>query len=564
MGTINKIITSQAYALTEEEKLNLLQTLAPIINAGQAASAYYFYKPEVSDAGDLSWRFTDTAGTNPQTKNIRGPKGEDGTDGASAHEVQFSADQTAGSETQYHLFWKHDVDESWTDLGYFRGEKGPAGRTGETGPQGPEGPQGPSGDPGISDITFTDVSEGGKTGHKVTFYYGPDGTSTKNFDVWDGNDGTMAGAPPIYGYAGISAEFVNNQNYQVGFKNFNATDNKKYAWNPQADAWQAVIEGITSVMVDTSLSGDGTTTSIGLKSTDTTKWNDAYNVAQVFKTASGDFVTSAGLVNDTWYLMTTSGWKASDVVLSEVAHDATLSGTGRDNSLLGIAQNVNVPSFSAGFALNSTNATYAQKATYGATEYPIGSTLKNFSDTLGTLSNDVAVLKAASGDFATSAGLGQNKTYAMTSNGWAEFTPGMTTVSTDSTLSGNGNTQPLGIKKTELDNWNEAYAVTEEYKTASGDFLKTVSTDNTTISGNGTLSSPLGILDVPVYVNSANNEIRKGTSAVSAVCYKVNPNDSTMKPQRLYVAQSDNEIISIVQGGGCEGQGTLFFRIEGA
>lgn len=562
MGTINKIITSQAYALTEQEKLNLLQTLAPVINAGQAASAYYFYKPEVSDEGDLSWRFTDTAGTNPQTKNIKGPKGDDGTDG---RDIVLSADMTEGSETQYHLFWKYnDSVSEWQDLGYIKGDTGDRGDQGPIGRTGPEGPQGPSGDPGISDITFTDVSEGGKTGHKVTFYYGPDGTSSKNFNVWDGNDGTMAGAPAIYGYDGISAEFVNNQNYQIGFKNFEATDDKKYAWNPHANAWQAVIEGITSVMVDTSLSGDGITTNIGLKSTDTANWNDAYDVAQVFKTASGGFVTSAGLANDTWYLMTTSGWKPSDVVLSEVTHDTTLSGNGRDNSPLGIAQNVNEQTFSAGFATNATNATYAQKAVYGTTEYPLGSTLKTFSDDLGTVSNDVAVLKAASGDFATSAGLTQNKTYAMTSNGWAEFTPGVATVSTDSSLSGDGNTHPLGIKKTELDNWNEAYAVAEEYKTASGDFLKTVSTDNATISGNGTSEHPLGILDVPVYVNSANNEIRKGTSAVSAVCYRANPNDSTMKPQRLYIAQSDNEIISIVQGGGCEGQGTLFFRIEGA
>ena len=64
----------------------------------------------------------------------------------------------------------------------------------------------------------------------------------------------------------------------------------------------------------------------------------------------------------------------------------------------------------------------------------------------------------------------------------------------DNTLSGTGldSEHNLGINGALKSQWDSAYAVTEAYKVTSGDFLKTVSTDGTTISGNGA-TTPLGL-----------------------------------------------------------------------
>lgn len=146
--------------------------------------------------------------------------------------------------------------------------------------------------------------------------------------------------------------------------------------------------------------------------------------------------------------------------------------------------------------------------------------------------------------------------------------------------------------------------------------LSYVSADANTLSGNGTSGSPLGIdsnnlyeLDTAgsylssqtvgqktlisttpaldnavqkvideadtwdtvsaksvVTINKATNEIKinnNANSAISATIYDVcNTSELALIPQRLIVGTSSGDFVTYVNGGKCEGQGTLFFWFE--
>lgn len=114
------------------------------------------FTPSVDDNGNLSWT-NDKGRENPETKNIKGPKGDTGPQGPKGE----------------------------TGATGPRGPKGETGATGGTGPQGPKGdpggtgatgPQGPKGTDGVSPtVTVTDINGG----HRVEI---TDATGTKTFD----------------------------------------------------------------------------------------------------------------------------------------------------------------------------------------------------------------------------------------------------------------------------------------------------------------------------------------------------------------------------------------------
>lgn len=595
----NKIITNHAVDLTDDEIAVLSVTLGRIMSGGYAD--YKYWRPTIGADGNCTWELDRNIVDKPNPAKVVG------TDGRTP---VFSADPTNA-----HLVWAYaDAVETsgWSDIPYaLSGQKGDPGVKGNKGDPGAAGENGQtpelqvnentelqwkytdeaetewrslglyaSGNSGFSPtVTTTEIptSQDSRGGYTLTFQYGPEGSQTQSVNIYNGTNGE-------------GAQFTVSEG--TGIQVSRNSDDFTVALNSDTQAALAQVPVLAAASAD---------------------WNDvsAKLDKAIWDSTSGGFVTSAGLANDTWYLFTTSGWKPSDNVLTTVEHDNTLSGNGWDSSPLGLAQNVREITFSAGYA---DNAKYAEKVTDGTYEYELFPLINTFalnnSSYLTTIQHDATLsgtghsisqlgiadnvnIPSFSAGYATSAYWAVK---AKTNDGQHEYTIGTELASLNSIIqyldgwAETAITGEQGVEVLDLDedgypetfrltsaayaavqkvgtasgNWDDAYAVTEAYKTASGDFLKTVSTDNTTISGNGTSEHPLGILDVPVYVNSATNEIRKGTSAVSAVCYRANPNDSTMKPQRLYIAQSDNEIISIVQGGGCEGQGTLFFRIEGA
>lgn len=188
--------------------------------------------------------------------------------------------------------------------------------------------------------------------------------------------------------------------------------------------------------------------------------------------------------------------------------------------------------------------------------------------------------------------------------GWTEITEGGGG-GTDYDIVGNNG---ISAKK---DTANEIYEVG-----LSAKFLQTVSADTNTLSGNGTSGSPLGIdsnnlyeLDTAgsylssqtvgqktlisttpaldnavqkvideadtwdtvsaksvVTINKATNEIKinnNANSAISAAIYDVcNTSELALIPQRLIVGTSSGDFVTYVNGGKCNGQGTLFFWLE--
>lgn len=98
------------------------------------------FTPAMSAAGDLSWT-NDGGKTNPETVNLKGPKGDTGAKGepgAKGDPGEKGADGAPGKDGA-----KGDKGDTGD-----QGPQGPQGPKGETGLQGPIGPQGPKGDKG--------------------------------------------------------------------------------------------------------------------------------------------------------------------------------------------------------------------------------------------------------------------------------------------------------------------------------------------------------------------------------------------------------------------------------
>lgn len=96
------------------------------------------FTPSMSDDGDLSWT-NDGGKANPQTVNLKGPKGDTGARGPAGTDGAKGDTGPEGPRGP-------------------QGEQGPQGKTGpqgETGPQGLTGPQGPAGADGAKGATFT-------------------------------------------------------------------------------------------------------------------------------------------------------------------------------------------------------------------------------------------------------------------------------------------------------------------------------------------------------------------------------------------------------------------------
>lgn len=96
------------------------------------------FTPSMSAAGDLSWS-NDGGKANPQTVNLKGPKGDTGAKGAPGEKGdpgEKGADGAPGKDGA-----KGDKGDT--------GAQGPQGLKGDPGDQGPQGLQGPKGDTGL-------------------------------------------------------------------------------------------------------------------------------------------------------------------------------------------------------------------------------------------------------------------------------------------------------------------------------------------------------------------------------------------------------------------------------
>ena len=186
---------------------------------GAIVESDFIWKPVINQDGTIGW-VRDTSATTPATVNLvphiynnywyigtsntnveaRGPQGEPGAKGEQG--IQGPKGDTGAKGEQ--------------------GIQGPKGDTGEQGPQGEAGAKGDKGDKGNDGVsptvTVTNIPadpldpdhQNGGTEITIT-----DATSTNKFSAWNGNDGTMAGAPDIEGKNGISA-ILAGSTYEVG------------------------------------------------------------------------------------------------------------------------------------------------------------------------------------------------------------------------------------------------------------------------------------------------------------------------------------------------------------
>ena len=201
-----------------------------------SANGNELWKPTVNADGDISWERSEST-IAPTTVNIKGPKGNDGK----------TPEFRINSETNY---WEYKFDNTdWISLDISAtGPQGPAGTNGTNGQNGADGislsatsqeltnktqvqigqVNGlvqttfdlPWGQDGISPTVTTNIlppDEHQAEGHinggvKVTI---TDKTGDHEYTAWNGNDGTMAGAPNIEGKNGISA-ILAGSTYEVG------------------------------------------------------------------------------------------------------------------------------------------------------------------------------------------------------------------------------------------------------------------------------------------------------------------------------------------------------------
>ena len=168
---------------SENDREEYIDELKVKVNNGYFNGATFI--PSVDDLGNISWN-NDKGLVNPTTKNIRGPKGEDGAQGPQGIQGEQGEQGIQGP--------KGDTGEQGPkgekgDVGPQgpQGEKGEKGDTGTQGEQGIQGPKGDTGANGISPIITT--SKSGKT-TTITIV---DADGTKTATILDGADGQGAG-----------------------------------------------------------------------------------------------------------------------------------------------------------------------------------------------------------------------------------------------------------------------------------------------------------------------------------------------------------------------------------
>ena len=193
--------------------------------------------PELSaNNTNIYWKYSDATSGWTDLGNFKGNPGTPGDPGKSP---ELSANNT-------NIYWKYsDATSGWTDLGNFKGNPGTPGEPGvglsadshessesrhttvsiwekgaETYDTQFDLPWGQDGyDPRI---TLTPIAastdpdaEHKNGGTEVTITYGYNGSQTATYSAWNGNDGSIAGAPDIEGNNGVSASY-NGSKYFVG------------------------------------------------------------------------------------------------------------------------------------------------------------------------------------------------------------------------------------------------------------------------------------------------------------------------------------------------------------
>ena len=367
---INKILINQIQNLSIEELATVSASLSAILGqlgGGGGESCASAWRPTVDDAGIISWTLTNYT-TTPAPVNIMGPQGEKGDIGPQGPKGDTGEPGKAGTDgndgitphigDNNHWFTgDYDTGVSATGPQGPEGPAGPAGSQGEKGdkgdigpegpqglqgprgeigPQGEQGPKGDKGDTGAKGADATPLTATTATiadGTQVTISYTSGGDPLAQFNVLNGAQGASGqkgadGISPI-----VELTEIHDSEYPQGGWNVKITDAEHQSGQTfqifnGIDGQGATVdliegngiqitheEGTTNYTI--SVSADYALKSELPDVTDMatqTYVNDASaNVLSAAETwvNQQNFATSASLIDNTRYEMTTSGWTSA-------------------------------------------------------------------------------------------------------------------------------------------------------------------------------------------------------------------------------------------------------------
>ena len=439
---------------------------------------------EVSEDGGTTWESTGVEATGPQgTKGDKGDKGDTGAQGEPGEKGE------TGPQGE-------------------KGDKGDTGATGATGSQGEKGDKGDKGDDGVSPTVSSEQVTGGT---EVTFTYGTGQTET--ITVLNGIDGA-SGASGASGYSPtITLEPATSASYPNGGTKVTITDidhqsgQEFYVWNGNDGAGATVnlLEGtgiqITKVGQDYTIgvSGDYASTSdveaasanalseaktwVGTQGFITKNVNDLTYYYKKTETSSTSEISDAlaekvdlpasQLTGKLVYDADNDTWAAAPSEFTGVTTAAPLSGNGTTNSPLGLTT-------SAENALEIAKKLDPPEASNVVQRWLWQTAKPEHSEPTGwvnastvienaiidwmtyNLANWIGYSNGISADWEAigsdewlqfgidNTGLSNNIQYAWTTSGWKPVQSGISGVSANAPLSGNGtNGNPLGIDMTD-------------------------------------------------------------------------------------------------------------------
>ena len=484
-------------------------------------------KWEISEDGGTTWVSTNVSAT--------GPAGEDGTNGTNGVSPTISTSAIPGGNR---VIFTYD-------------------NGGTTATESIDVMSGASGAPGVNGVsptvTITDAPtaaqhpQGGKT-VTITDATHPGGQS---FDIWNGINGE-----------GATVNLLDGNGIHI------TNDGIDYTIAVSADyALKSELPDVTDMATKTWVEEQGYLTSIpntyALKTDVEAASANAYDKAVAQIPDVTNFITK-DVNNLTYYYEKTETSAANELATEFAKYVSTgdiLTGTG--DTLAGIK--IGSTSYIVPTTDLSNYYTKSETSANSELDAEFANKVDKPDTTQTSLNNKYLVYSTLSGAGAVT--------------GWTDFNANVYSKSesdgrymqknTDSTLSGDGTTNhPLGI---DSDNFYEL--------DTAGNYLTSQTSDQKTLIGTtpaldnavGKVIASADVWDTvsaksTVTINTANNEIKVNNnvnSAISATIYDVcNTSEPSLIPQRLIVGTSSGDFVTYVNGGKCNGQGTLFFWLE--
>lgn len=577
----------------------------PLIGTGGGTQSDYVYYPDFDETtGNIEFKL----GTidNPPSPiggwhisgadGATGPQGEPGDNGKTPT-FQINSENA-------HWEWKYTDDVAWTDTHVVasgavgpkgepgakgdtgpQGTKGDKGDTGATGSQGEKGEKGNKGDDGISPTVSTSVIDGG---NRVTFTYGA-GSSTY-IDV-------MSGAPGAPGAKG--------EDGQKGTDGFSPTvttsEISPTTQHPQGGTSVTITDsvGVHQFDVWNGLNGQGATVNLlegtGIQITeDGTDYIIGVSADYALKSELPDvtdFITK-DVNNLTYYYKKTETSSTSEITN---ALSTKLDSTVAEQTYQTKADMTNY------LTTSDASTTYQPIGNYATTSDISDMATQTWVGQRGFITKDVNDLTYYYKKTETSGSTELSTEFAKKVNnpdtsltdkylvlrtdtngavsGWCNFNDKIYSKSesddrymqknTDSTLSGDGTTNsPLGI---DSDNFYELDTAGNYLASQTSNQKTIISTTPALDNAVSRVSTSADVWDTvsvksTVTVNTANNEIKvnnNANSAISAVSYDLcEVGEPDLIPQKMIVGTSSGAFVSYVTGGKCNGMGTLFFWLE--